>query len=95
MLLSATDLELGIRSAVTQVEVEKPGETLVIADTLARIVRECPDEILIAETDESALNIRGVGSHSVSSPRPPLSSRRWRSSKEMRTSSWSKSRWGG
>ncbi len=63
MLLSATDLELGIRSAVTQVEVEKPGETLVIADTLARIVRECPDEILIAETDESALNIRGVGSH--------------------------------
>lgn len=63
LLLSATDLELGIRSAVTQVEVDKTGETLVIADTLSRIVRECSDEILVFETEGSVLHVRGMGSH--------------------------------
>ena len=40
LLLSATDLELALRCSVTQVEVDEPGEALVIADTLTRIVRE-------------------------------------------------------
>ena len=44
LLLSATDLELCLRCAVAQVEVEDQGETLVVADTLAKIVRECTDE---------------------------------------------------
>lgn len=63
VLLSATDLELGLRSAATQVEVEESGETLVVADTLARIVRECPDEILAAEMEQNMLHLQGAGSH--------------------------------
>ena len=63
VLLSATDLELGLRIAVTQVEVDEPGETLVVADTLAKIVRECADEVMSAETTVSELHLRGAGSH--------------------------------
>lgn len=63
LLLSATDLELALRCAVTQVEVDKPGEALVVADTLNRIVRECTDEILFFDTSGSQLNVRGQGSH--------------------------------
>lgn len=63
MLFSTTDLELGLRVAVTQVEVDEPGETLVVADTLARIVRECADEVMTAETIGGSLHIRGEGSH--------------------------------
>lgn len=63
LLLSATDLEIGLRVAVTQVEVDEPGETLVVADTLSRIVHECSDEVLLAETKASELHLRGAGSH--------------------------------
>src|SRR5512134_3030696 len=59
LMVSATDLELSLRWAVTQVEVEKPGEVLVVADTLSRIVRECPDEVLTAEISQNQLHIRG------------------------------------
>jgi len=62
LLLSATDLELSLQCAVTQVEVAKPGETLVVADTLNRIVRECVDEILTVETTGNNLEVRGTGS---------------------------------
>src|SRR3972149_591941 len=55
VLLSATDLELGLRVAVTQVEVDEPGETLVVADTLGKIVRECADEVMSAETTANEL----------------------------------------
>ncbi len=63
LIVSATDLETGLRWGVTQVEVETPGETLIVADTLARIVRECADEILTIETSQNHLNVRGMGSH--------------------------------
>ncbi len=63
LIASATDLEVGLRWGVTQVEVDKPGETLVVADTLARIVRECSDEVLSAEVAQNYLHIRGAGSH--------------------------------
>ena len=63
LMVCATDLELSLRWAVTQVEVDKPGEVLVAADTLARIVRECPDEVLSAEVAQNLLHIRGQGSH--------------------------------
>ena len=63
LLLSATDLELGLRVAVTQVEVDEPGDTLVVADTLSKIVHECTDEIMVAETTASELHLRGAGSH--------------------------------
>lgn len=63
LMVSATDLELSLRWAVTQVEVDKPGEVLVVADTLSRIVRECPDEVLTAEVSQNQLHVRGQGSH--------------------------------
>jgi len=63
MLFSATDLELGLRIAVTQVEVDEPGETLVVADTLSKIVRECTDEVMTIETSGNNLHVRGAGSH--------------------------------
>lgn len=63
LLLSATDLELSIRCAGTQVEVDQPGRAVVIADTLARIVQECPDEILEIHTKDNDLHIRGAGSY--------------------------------
>ena len=63
LLLSATDLEISLRSAITQVEVAKPGEAVVVADTLNRIVRECNDEIMTVETSGSSLHLRGSGSH--------------------------------
>ena len=63
LLLSATDLELTLRYTVTQVEVAQVGETLVVADTFARIVRECADELLNIELVKNELHIRGAGSH--------------------------------
>lgn len=63
LIVSATDLEIGLRWGVTQVEVDSPGETLVVADTLNRIVHECTDEILTAEVSQNHLHIRGLGSH--------------------------------
>ena len=63
VLLSATDLELSLRCTVTQVEVEETGDTVVVADTLSRIVRECEDELLSVETAENVLHVRGAGSH--------------------------------
>ncbi|MBU0718022.1 MAG: DNA polymerase III subunit beta [Planctomycetes bacterium] len=63
LLLSATDLELGLRCTVAQVEVEEPGVCLVTAETFARIVGECSDDVLAVETDENLLHVRGEGSH--------------------------------
>ncbi|UCE62079.1 MAG: DNA polymerase III subunit beta [Phycisphaerales bacterium] len=63
LLLSATDQEVGLRYSVVQVEVDEPGRTLVVADTLGKIVRECDDELLSIETEEAMLHVRGVGSH--------------------------------
>lgn len=63
LLLSATDLELSLRCAITQVEIDEPGESLVLAETFAKIVRECEDELLSLETAGNNLHIRGTGSH--------------------------------
>lgn len=63
VLLSATDLEVGLRYAVTQVEVDKQGSTLAVADTFLKIVSECADEILAVETSAQQLSIRGAASH--------------------------------
>ncbi len=61
--LSATDLESGIRYAITQVEVDDTGDTLVSAETLSKIVRECGDDFLAVETVGSIMHIRGTGSY--------------------------------
>ncbi len=63
VLFLATDLELGLRYAASQVEVHQPGEVVVRADTLAQIVRECADETLALDTQKNQLHIRGAGSH--------------------------------
>ena len=63
LLLSATDLELSLRCAITQVEVEEADSVLVLADTLTRIVRECADDTLDLSTEGSTLHVRGSGSH--------------------------------
>ncbi|MEK6674147.1 MAG: DNA polymerase III subunit beta [Planctomycetota bacterium] len=61
--ISATDLELSIRHAIKHVEVRKPGEVVVRAETLTQIVKECHDETLALETVKNNLHIRGKGSH--------------------------------
>ncbi|MBX3395909.1 MAG: DNA polymerase III subunit beta [Phycisphaerae bacterium] len=63
LLLTAYDQELGIQYRVTQVDVSKPGETLVKCDRLMAIVRESSDETMTFETDDDILSIRGRDSH--------------------------------
>jgi len=63
LTLAATDLEVGLRLGVEQVEVEDAGEALVPADKLAQIVRACDDPTLTLETEDHALHIRGENSH--------------------------------
>jgi DNA polymerase-3 subunit beta len=63
LTLAATDLEVGLRLAVDQVDVQKPGEALIPADKLTQIVRACDDPTLTLDTKENTLHIRGQGSH--------------------------------
>jgi len=63
VLLSGTDLDVGVRYTVSQVDVETPGTALVNADTLSSIVRELGDETLSLELEGDWLHIRGEGSH--------------------------------
>jgi len=63
VLLLATDLEVGIRCAVNQVEVTETGEVLVLADMLAQIVRESTDDLLSLELEGNNLHVRGDDSH--------------------------------
>jgi len=62
-LISATDLEIGVRVAVAQTEVKKPGEALVPADKLMQIARESVEDTLALETDGEKCHIRGADSH--------------------------------
>ena len=61
--LTATDLEIGIRMVLDQVEVTQENRVLVSADKLAQIVRECADDVLELEADESVCHVRGRGAH--------------------------------
>lgn len=63
LLLTATDLEVGIRHFVRQVEVSEPGEAVVPAATLAQIVRESADETLQIQADAERCHVRGRDSH--------------------------------
>ena len=62
LVLSATDLQVGIRCLVRQVETEETGESLVAADKLTAIVRESVDDTLSLEGDDEALELRGEDS---------------------------------
>jgi len=63
LMMTATDLEVGLRYLVSQVEVSAPGEAVVPADKLAQIVRESADETLELEADAERCHIRGRDSH--------------------------------
>lgn len=63
LVLTAYDQELGLRYRISEVEVAKPGETLVPADRLAAIVRESADETLALETSADTCHLRGGDSH--------------------------------
>ncbi len=65
LLINATDLEVGLRVEVEQVQVGKPGEVLIPAEKLTSIARESGDETLTLESDKDGLSIhiRGADSH--------------------------------
>jgi DNA polymerase-3 subunit beta len=63
LILTAYDQEVGLRCRVTEVEIEKPGETLVPANRLLAIIRESSDETMSFESVEDLLHIRGSDSH--------------------------------
>lgn len=63
LTLTAYDQEVGLRYRVRQVEVNKPGDTLVAGERLFAIVRESADETLAFETSQDVLHIRGSDSH--------------------------------
>ena len=60
--LMATDLELGIRYAVTGVETETAGAVMLPTSEFVAILRELPDETLKLETDGNNTQIVGASS---------------------------------
>lgn len=63
VLLMATDLELGIRYNLTQVEVESEGQVLIPVGKLSQIARETNDATIVLELEENTLHVRGRDSH--------------------------------
>jgi DNA polymerase-3 subunit beta len=63
LMLTATDLEVGLRLSVPQVEVVDAGEAAIPADKLSQIARACEDPTLTIETDDHTVHIRGRDSH--------------------------------
>lgn len=59
LLMSATDLEVSIQFANTQVQVERTGEVLIPAETLLDIVRESADDTLCIDVDAEGAKITG------------------------------------
>jgi len=62
LTLAATDLEVGLRLSIDQVDVQKPGAALVPSDKLSQIVRASFDPTLTIETKESTVLIKGKDS---------------------------------
>jgi DNA polymerase-3 subunit beta len=60
--ICATDLEVGLDYAISEVEVEREGELVVEADRLTAIVRESVDDVLLLEAEGTACEIRGADS---------------------------------
>ena len=63
LVIGATDLEVGLRGEVRQIEVKKTGDVLVPAAKLMQITRESVDETLTIEGDDQTAHIRGADSH--------------------------------
>ena len=62
VVVSATDLEVGLNYSISQVEVEREGELVVEADHLLAIVRESVDDVLVLEAKETTCEVRGADS---------------------------------
>jgi DNA polymerase-3 subunit beta len=62
MRVSGTNLEMGIDSLVSEVEVQEEGEGVVEAERLAAIVRESADDVLVLESGDTTCEIRGMDS---------------------------------
>ncbi len=58
VVLSATDLEIGIRCEVEGVEVQVPGDAVVPVARFGGILRETPDEQLEIEADNQGTQVR-------------------------------------
>jgi DNA polymerase-3 subunit beta len=60
--ICATDLEVGINYAVSEVQVEKAGEVVIPADRLSAVVRESVDEVLLLQSTDNTCEIKGADS---------------------------------
>ena len=63
LTLVATDLQVGIRYRLDQVDVKEPGAGLIPADRFLAIVRECPDDALSLAVEHSTCRIDTSDSH--------------------------------
>lgn len=63
LTLIGTDLEVGLRLNIDQVDVQKKGEALIPGDKLNQIVRASDDPTLTIEVDGHTVHIRGADSH--------------------------------
>ncbi|MDP6158078.1 MAG: DNA polymerase III subunit beta [Phycisphaerales bacterium] len=61
--LAATDGEISLQLDLDRVEVDSDGESLVPADKLTQIVRECADPTVALEAEGHALHINAGDSH--------------------------------
>ena len=61
-VLTATDMELGVRLNVPDVEVEVPGQAVILVARLNMILRESSDETLSIEADSEKTLITGANS---------------------------------
>jgi len=62
VVLMGTDLEIGIRAAVTELEVDAPGNVVVPTDRFGAILRESVDEVLQIEYDGQKAVVTGTSS---------------------------------
>ena len=58
-MLSATDLEIGMRCSIPDVEVHAPGSAVLPVGRFGSILRETPDEQLELEADSQSAEVRG------------------------------------
>src|SRR5579864_2798977 len=59
LTVAATDLEVAVRYADSQVQIEQTGEALVPADKLRDIVRESIDDTLSIEVTGDTAHVKG------------------------------------
>jgi DNA polymerase III subunit beta len=63
LTLAATDLEVAVHLALSQVEVQEEGAALLPADKLSGIVRESADPTLTIRTEDDTAHVTGSDSH--------------------------------